>query len=253
MNTRLSTPPSATPAPARGAWKLSNSVLVWLALAACLVLVKVSLTVFFPNALADPDQAALFAWPALGIFSGIGLVGVLLSERTGFPAAWDTRISTWRRLLLPVGVGMAFGVAMTALDYATHFSQLIAANHGLKQQYTGFAPMFLAFSIGAPVIVEVVYRLLLIPLLLWVISNVILRGRGQTPTFWVLAVLLSAFEPLGQASDLRVLPVPVMVIDAALQYALNLTQAAFFRKYGFLASILVRAGFYLVWHVVYIH
>jgi hypothetical protein len=226
---------------------------MWFVLGACLALVSISLTFLYPNGLADPNQATLFRMPAIGIIWGVGLLGVLLSERTGFPDAWDTSTSAWRRLVLPAVVGIVLGVAMMILDYVTHFSQLIAAHHGLKQQYTEFMPMFLAFSVGGSILVEVIYRLLPIPLLLWLISTVILKKRGQTQTFWVLAILLSALEPLGFTSDLSVLPIPVMVMDASLMYVVNLTQATFFRKYGFLASILVRAGFYLVWHALYVH
>jgi len=38
-----------------------------------------------------------------------------------------------------------------------------------------------------------------------------------------------------------------------LDYAHNLTQAALFRKYGFLAAIVMRVALYAVWHLVYTH
>lgn len=34
-------------------------------------------------------------------------------------------------------------------------------------------------------------------------------------------------------------------------FAFNLTQAYFFRQYGFLAALSVRLGDYLVWHIIY--
>jgi hypothetical protein len=71
--------------------------------------------------------------------------------------------------------------------------------------------------------------------------------------FWALAVLTSLLEPLGMLADLQVLPVGLMVFLGMALFSINFTQAVFFRKYGFLASILVRLGFYLVWHVLYIH
>ena len=44
------------------------------------------------------------------------------------------------------------------------------------------------------------------------------------------------------------------IVDAkSTGTATNFTQAAFLRRYGFLAAILVRFGFYVVWHVLYIH
>jgi hypothetical protein len=88
--------------------------------------------------------------------------------------------------------------------------------------------------------------------LLWLISNVLLRGRGQGQMFWVLAVLTSLIEP-GQ-QDLMYLQASGVLLAAsqfAPDFVLNLTQAAMFRRSGYLASILVRVATYLVWHVVY--
>jgi hypothetical protein len=228
---------------------LSSSVLVWLALVAFIIIVKVILTTLFPDALRDPAQAALFEWMPLGIISLLGLAGVLLSERTGFPEAWDKKISNSQRVAIPILAGLAFGAAMVVLDSVTHFTALLAAAHGLDQQYSGFLPMLLAFSV-ASIIVEVVYRLLPIPLLLGLISNLLLRGRWQAQIFWVLAVLTSTLE---LSQDWGVLTGIVLLIHQAELFALNFTQAAFFRRYGFLAAILVRAAFYLVWHAIYAH
>jgi uncharacterized membrane protein len=36
-------------------------------------------------------------------------------------------------------------------------------------------------------------------------------------------------------------------------FAENVTQAALFRKYGFLAAIVLRMAFYIVWNVLYVH
>jgi hypothetical protein len=170
VNAKSPIPTSSVLVPARQAWKISNSVIVWFVLGACLALVSISLTFVYPNGLADPNQATLFTMPAIGIIWGVGLIGVLLSEHTGFPDAWNTSISARLRLVLPVVVAIALGMAMVTLDYFTHFSRLIAAHHGLEQQYTEFMPMFLAFSVGGSILVEVIYRLLPIPLLLWLIS-----------------------------------------------------------------------------------
>jgi hypothetical protein len=113
--------------------------------------------------------------------------------------------------------------------------------------------MFLIFSAGA-MYVEPIYRLLLIPLPLWLVSNVLLRGRFQVPVFWTVAVLASAFELLDQlASPAAQLGLARAGFLAAHGFALNLVQAACFRRYGLVASIAVREGFYLLWHVVYVH
>ncbi len=232
--------------------RLSGSVRVWFLLVTFIVTAKLVLTIFFPLAFADPSQAALFTWPSLAIFSVIGLVGVLLSERTGFPDAWSVRISKYWSILLPVLVGMAWAVIPILIDRLTGYTRLVSARHGLVQQYIGFWQSLISFSAGS-ILVELVYRLLIIPLLLWVISNLIFKKKYQEPVFWTLAILTSALEPLGQLSDLSVVSGLPFIALFSQQYLFNLTQAAFFRRYGFLAAILVRVGFYFVWHTLYIH
>jgi hypothetical protein len=45
----------------------------------------------------------------------------------------------------------------------------------------------------------------------------------------------------------------VFASDVVLGFALNLVQAWFFRRQGFVSSIAVREGYYLIWHVLYVH
>jgi hypothetical protein len=230
---------------------MSGSIKVWLALAGFLAVTKIVLDAFFPTALADPAQAAFFQWLPLGIISLAGLIGVVLSERTGFPDVLNAPIPAWKRIGLPILVGLALSIIPVALDSMTHFQQLIAARHGLTLQYTGFVPMLLAFTAGA-IIVEVIYRLVPIPLVMW-LSSLVLKQKGQSLIFWTLAILTSFLEPMGMIQDLGVIPGMVMPIVTANILVVNFAQAAFFRKYGFLAAILVRAAFYLVWHAIYVH
>jgi hypothetical protein len=232
--------------------RLSSSVKVWIALVAWLVFFRVVITNVLPQTFADPDQRALLDWLPLAIFSIAGLIGVLLSERSGFPEAWDPRISNMQRIVIPLSLGIVFGIALTALDLATGFTKYIVARHGLAQQYNGFLPTLLSFS-TASILVQVIYRLVPIPLLLWLISNVLLRGRRQNQVFWVLAIVFAFFEPFTMTPDLEVLPGGLRAADTTFQYVENFTEIVLFRKYGYFASVMMRVGFYLVWHALYIH
>jgi len=91
-----------------------------------------------------------------------------------------------------------------------------------------------------------------VPLLLWLVSNLLLRGRGQTPVFWILAVLSSLIEPATDLDGLRV-GASLAIVGAQLvpDLLLNLTQVVMFRRYGFFASIVTRVAMYLIWHVAY--
>jgi hypothetical protein len=111
----------------------------------------------------------------------------------------------------------------------------------VAQQYTDLPSMLLIFT-AAAVYVEPIYRLLPIPLLLWLVSALALRGRAHGPVFWGLALLFSLFEPLDQARVVTGIPFGWLAFTVAQSFGLNLAQAAFFRRYGFVASIAVRLG-----------
>ena len=125
----------------------------------------------------------------------------------------------------------------------------MAAKHGLASIHIAFPASLLIYPGGA-IIVEILYRLFLVPALLWVISTWILRGRAQTATFWTLAALTSLIEPLGDLALREQGWIPCAAVFAQ-DYALNLAQAWVFRKRGFFAAIVLRTAFYLVWHVLW--
>jgi hypothetical protein len=230
---------------------LSVSVKVWLGLVAYLVLVKGVIT-FFPATFSSVEQAAVFAWPALGIWALLGLIGVWFAHRTGFPSAWDARLSNQQRLWIPIALGLAYAVFEVAFDLLTGYSKFEIALHHATKVNIDFPASLLIYPGGA-IIVEVVYRLFLIPVLLWLVSSLILKGRWQTPIFWVLAILTSLIEPLTQ--DLEAIQLGAVMLTAVLLkgFGLNFLQAGLFRKYGFLAAILMRVAFYMIWHVLYVH
>jgi hypothetical protein len=245
-------------APASARWPSSSgfraSVLVWAGVMTYVVVAKVLLDTFLPNAFSDPTQQALFSWQGLGVIGLLGLIGVFLSHRTGFPAAWGPGLGSRQRLLAPPTVlGLAFAAVLIAFDLLTGYTRLAAAQFGLERQFTDYPSMFLIFTAGSA-IVEVVYRLLPIPLVLWLVSSIALRGRWQGPLFWALAVLTSLLEPLSQTPwALRQGLVGIFVFLFAEMFLFNLAQASLFRRYGFLSAIVMRAVFYIPWHVLYVH
>lgn len=231
---------------------VAASALTWLGLVAYLVLAKLLLDAFLPDAFADPSQRAAFAWPVVAGVAAAGLAGVWLMHRTGFPAALDARVSNRRRLLTPVLLGLGLGGLQIGIDLATGYTRLLTAAHGVAQQHTGVLPMLLIFT-AAPVLVETVYRFLLIPAALWLVSGVLLRGRGQAPLFWGLAVLTSLWEPLEQTGRISGAGTVLFGVLVAQGFALNLAEATVWRRAGLLAPLALRTSFYVLWHVLYVH
>jgi hypothetical protein len=229
--------------------QLSPSSKVYLGLMAYLAGVKLTLSLF-PAIFRSPAQAAVFSWPLLPIWAATGLLGIELARRTSFPEAWGGRGSNRQRLLVPALLGLGLGLLAVATDLQTNWADLAAAKHGLASIHIDFPASAIVYPGGA-VIVEVLYRLLPLPLLLWLSSSLALRGRGREQAFWALAILLSLVEPLSQDLSLQEFGTGVMAAVFVQDYALNLSQAALFRRYGFLSAIALRVVFYLVWHVAY--
>jgi len=230
---------------------LTVSIKVYLGLMAYLVLVKLILT-FLPAVFRSAAQAAVFQWKWITIFTATGLLGVFLADRTGFPAAWGGGISNRARILLPAALGAGLGVLAIGTEVATGWTKFVAAKMNLPTIHIDFPASALIYPGGA-IIVEVAYRIFLMPFFLWLVSSMILRGRAQEQTFWALAVITSAIEPVTQ--DLSGMLAGQATFAFALvfieDYALNFSQAWLFRRYGFLSAVLLRVFFYLVWHVLW--
>lgn len=228
---------------------LRVSLTVYAGLMAYLAAVKLVLTIL-PHMFRSPSQAAVFAWPALAVWAILGGIGAYLADRTGFPPPWAEPGSNAKRLWLPTVLGLLLGVVAIVTEKLTHWTEIVAAKMNLPSIHIAWPASALIYPGGA-IIVEVVYRIFLIPLLLWLISSVILRGRHQERVFWILAVLTSFLEPVSQ--DLHaVIAGPSRLAFTCVfaeDYALNLSQAWLFRRYGFLSAILLRVVFYLLWHV----
>ncbi|PWT85741.1 MAG: hypothetical protein C5B56_13555, partial [Proteobacteria bacterium] len=175
---------------------LRASLGAYAALMAYLVVVKLVLT-GFPAVFRSPSQAAVFAWPFLLAWSVLGFTGVFLADRTGFPAAWGNGISVKQRFLPPTLLGSVLGVLAILTEMRTGWTKIVAAKMHLPSIHIALPASILIYPGGA-IIVELAYRIFLLPLLLWLISSVILRGRAQARVFWILAVITSLIEPLTQ-------------------------------------------------------
>ena len=220
---------------------ISLSAKTYLALVLLLVLVKCFFLVF-PAKYPLPDQESAFSWLTITIVSIAGLIGLVLSRRTGFPDMWDARVSNRQRFVIPAVIGLIYGVITVLVDLSN------PEPVHLRLPYS-----ILFYAYGATLL-EILLRLFAVTFLVWLISNLILRGRWQTPVFWFAAVVAALYEPL-----------PHMMSDFHSQGAIaalsdlvrgplfigNLAAAYLYRRGGFLAPLTMRLSFYLIWHILY--
>jgi hypothetical protein len=232
-----------------------RSEVVWLGVVAYLVLAKILSETLVPIGFRGSGQGELFAWSNVALFSTLGFIGLWCGRATGFPEAWDARITAQQRLLVPAAIGLALGGVESVLDVMTAGSQAVAKATGQSSFNIDFPGSLLAYSGGA-IQVEVLYRLFALPLLMWLVSSVVLRGRGQQLTLLVIGSLSAAFEPVGQGvllflgGDGVITP---LMLAAYLATALpsNILAVIMFRRSGLLAPLTLRWAEYLIWHIVY--
>ena len=218
-------------------------MVAYLGLAAFLV------TVVFPVQFMDRSQSGLFEPQGVIAIGIMGLIGVFLSMRTGFPNAWDARVSNRQRLFIPIIAGFLLGSLFLATDLITDMSRLQQEHLNMQSTDVAFPASIFVYS-AAAIFVEVVYRLLTIPLLLALISVVVRSQGAREKVFWTLAILTSLIEPITNTAASQYLTPLALTFVLVQAFAANFLQAVFFRKYGFLAAILLRVAFYVPFHVI---
>jgi hypothetical protein len=239
---------------------------------AYLVAVKLTLTwVNFPDSMfPHPSQKATFEWSFICILAISGIIGLVLALWTGFPEMWDRHVSTKQRFIIPVLLGVAFGLIEIQADRMTGECRLVVEKLHLQRFHMEFPASLLVYPGGA-IIVDVLFRLIPIPLVMAAVYLVAWPFLGKWATrenhpafqekvFWAVAILLSWFEPLTQSGVLAPLfgkpfrfkghgdLVAYWLVEG---YAFNLLQAYLFRRFGFLACLTMRITMYLVWHVAW--
>jgi hypothetical protein len=154
----------------------------------------------------------------------------------------NEKVSAYNRFSLPVLIGVVFGVLdVVVIKLIMHPEPYIELPPFLQPfPYS----LFLYFS-GA-FDVEVFYRFIPITILL-LIGARFKEGEYYNHFFWTGAVLTALREPLEQlpAGD-----VAFILYSLLSGFGMNFLQAIYLKKSGFLASLSVRLGHYLIWHIL---
>ncbi len=147
-------------------------------LIASLIACRIALS-FVPLDFKTPGQRLMLEWWFLAAGAAYGAIGVLLLSRTGFPGVATTR----KGAVVAAAHGLVFGLATVAYDFLRPMPNL---HHPL--------PEGLLFYWYGGVVSEIWFHLLPVPLFVFVVSSLLLRGRHQEPAFWVALLLFSGWE-----------------------------------------------------------
>jgi hypothetical protein len=198
-----------------------------------------------------PVIALINAGTAVFIYGGLGLTGLFLANKDGFAEIWSPEVSNRQRFFKPAILGAAFGLFFVFADI------IFARYNGIGRIMHPPFPTSIFASLSAGIGEELLFRLFFISFWVWLISRVILRGRWQNQTFWVVtgfSALAFAAGHLPAFSLLYNKPFtdisPVLYLEIILLNGLVSVFAAYYlRKYGYLAAIGIHFWTDIVWHV----
>jgi hypothetical protein len=223
---------------------------VYAILIACLIAVHF-VVALSPGATRSVAQAAVFSWTGLAIIAPLGLIGVLGLNRGRLPGMWDAELTLMAKLVLPAAAGLAIGTVMLLTDLVTARTQEIAHQLHLSSIHIPY-PLSIPLYFGGAILVSIIYFLTLLPPLVWLISDRLLKGRHEAAVYWSVAVPLAFIEPLTQGDFSAITEAGWRAVPGAVEdLILNLAQVWLFRRAGFVAACVLRISFYAVWHVIY--
>lgn len=172
----------------------------------------------------------------------IGIPFLFLFKKAGLPNFWEKNISSENKVFIPLMIGLIFGILdVIVWKFTVH-----------PEPYDELPPflqpfpysLFLFFS-GAFEI-EVFYRLIPLTIIL-IIGQWYAKGKYSTYFFYAAVVLTSLREPLEQLPNEGIVLIMYSFISGFLMNAL---QAIYFKNAGFLASLFIRLGHYMIWHIL---
>ncbi len=115
-------------------------------------------------------------------------------------------------------------------------------------------------SLSAGIGEEMVFRLFFIPLLVWLVSRVVLKGQQEQVVFWNAAIFSAVFFAAGHipsvmylldVASLSDIPAAMLAEMFLLNGVLSLVAAYLMRKSGYLAAVTLHTSTDIVWHVIW--
>ena len=201
-----------------------------------------------------PVIALANAGIAIVLYGGLGFIGLKLAGKLGFADIWGPEVSNRQRLLIPGVIGVALGIFLIVSDII--FSQF----NGIGRLPHPSFPASIFASLSAGIGEEIIFRLFFIPIWVWLISSVILRGKWRNQVFWTVTLISALVFALGHLPSLMILLnykslseiSPMFFLEIILlNGVISIFAAYYMRKYGFLTAVGIHFWTDIVWHVIW--
>lgn len=207
------------------------------------IFLLIALTGIYYGEQIKPDHQFLRVWSFQNIL--ILLIGVpflFLQHKARLPDFWERTIPNKNRIYYPLLLGAAFGIADIAVIKGILHPEPYTELPPFLQPF----PYALFLYTSGAFEIEVFYRLIPLTIILF-LGTWYKQGRYYTTFLWVAMILTAFREPLEQLPQG---PVAFVVYSLATGLGMNFIQAWYYKQAGFLASLVIRLGHYLFWHIV---
>lgn len=176
------------------------------------------------------------------LWLGLGVPFLLLQNYVGIPNLFQQSISNKMRFSQPILIGALFGIldiiVIKIIQHPEPYSELPPFLQPFPYS------IFLYFS-GA-LEIEVFYRLIPITLLL-LIGKKLADGRYFNYFLWTAIIATSLREPLEQLPTGEYWFISYALISG---FIMNYLQGIYYKNAGFIATLTLRLGHYLFWHII---
>jgi hypothetical protein len=186
----------------------------------------------------------------------LGLIGILFLNRSTLRGLWEGDLTARQKVLLPLVVGIAFGGLNVLLRQVIPIDAAITA-FAQSQGGERIAPSLMGAVLGyfsGAILISIVYFLILIPPVVYLVSDRLLNGQKQAIVFWSIATPLALWEPLTNpplSFSIEAFGAIGALVIIVFGFMFCIVQAWFMRAFGFVALVFVRIGLYAVTHVLY--
>ena len=190
------------------------------------------------------EPQLLVNWLAIPIYGGLGFLGMkFFLRRSGFKGMVDPGNGVMKHAS-PVILGVVFSVLAIIFD-------LLSTDKVPQIPFPVSIPAYLPVAIMD----NMFWKLFLLTLVVFLVSEKLMKGKNQEKVFWSASVVYSILYMLIQFGQYST-HVGEIITLTLLQILLVsggfiIASCWMFRKYGFLAPVLMHITQYLIYHGLY--
>lgn len=204
------------------------------------IIIVVTGTILYGSVLSQ-GEANIRQWHWENMFIVLPVVPLLFMQRAAtLPPAFDSFTKT--RWVPPFVAGLLFGLADVLVIKLILHPQAYDSIPPFLQPF----PYSLFLYTSGAIEVELYHRMLPLTLIL-LADRIFFKSKHRRIILIVLGILSSLAEPLLQLPDGAMWFIMYALVSGI---AMNALQFCFYIERGFAASLTVRLGHYLIWHIM---